>query len=67
MIDVDLKQYYNKKVSIICSNGQTFSGTVDDFFFAEDNESGNESIILKTGSDDFYEFTEEDIERIQIL
>ena len=44
-----------------------FNGIVDDYFFPEDNESGLESIVVKTGSGDFYEFTEETIEEITVI
>ena len=64
---MSLKTYYGKKVNIVDSNGQMFNGIVDDYFFPEDNESGLESIVVKTGSGDFYEFTEETIEEITVI
>jgi hypothetical protein len=62
-----LKSYYGKKVNIIDADGREFNGVVDDYFFPEDNESGLESIVVKTGSGGLYEFTEETIGRITII
>ena len=64
---MSLKSYYGKKVNIVGTDGQEFEGIVDDYFFPEDNESGLESIVIKTGSGDFYEFTEETIEKITVI
>ena len=64
---MSLKSYYGKKVNIVDTDGQEFEGIVDDYFFPEDNESGLESIVIKTGSGDFYEFTEETIEKITVI
>ena len=63
---MNLKSYYNKHVKIITDNGQMFIGFVDDYFFSEDNENGLESITLKT-NDGVYEFSEEDVYKIEIL
>lgn len=63
---MSLQSYYGKKVNIVATNGLTFSGIVDDYIFPEDNENGLESIVIKTGSGDLYEFTEETIEKITI-
>lgn len=64
---MSLKSYYGKKVNIVDTVGQAFNGIVDDYFFPEDNESGLESIVIKTGTGDFYEFTEETIEEITVI
>jgi len=63
---MSLKQYYNKKVIIVATNGKSISGIVDDYIFPEDNESNLESIVLKT-KDGLYEFTSENIEKIEII
>jgi len=63
---MNLKSYYNKHVKIITDNGQMFIGFVDDYFFPENNENGLESITLKT-NDGVYEFSEEDVYKIEIL
>ena len=62
-----LKSYYNKTVKIVDNNDQSFNGIVSDYFFAEDNESGMESIVIETDNGDLYEFTEEDIDHITII
>jgi hypothetical protein len=64
---MSLKSYCGKNVNIVDTDGQSFNGIVDDYFFPEDNESGLESIVIKTGSGDFYEFTEETIEKITVI
>lgn len=64
---MSLKSYLGKKVNIVDTNSQLFSGIVDDYFFPEDNENGLESIVVKTGSSDFYEFTKETIEEITVI
>ena len=64
---MSLKSYYGKKVNIVDTEGQMFSGVVDDYFFPEDNESGLESIVIKTESGDLYEFTEDAVERISVI
>ena len=61
---MDLKNYYGKKVNIITTNGKSFNGTVNDYFFPEDNESGLESIVVDTYDGDIVEFTAKDIETI---
>ncbi len=62
-----LQIYYGKKVSIVATNGRSYSGTVNDYFFPDDNESGKESIVLDTSDGDIIEFTEEDIESINVI
>ena len=63
---MELKQYYEKYVIITAINGETFIGLVDDYFFPEDNENGEESIVVTT-SDGLVEFTSNDIEKITII
>ena len=60
-----LKSFYGKTVTIVDVNGQTFSGFVDDYFFPEDNENGEESIILKTADSEYIEFNHSDIAEIK--
>ena len=61
-----LKSFYGKQVTVVCDNGQTFSGVVDDYFFPEDNEIGEESIILKITGSEFVEFTASEIDEIKL-
>lgn len=63
---MQLESYCGKTVSIVDNEGHVFSGVVDDYFYPEDNDSGSESIVLKTNSGDLYEFTSEVIERITV-
>lgn len=64
---MELENFYGKKVNIISTNGKSFVGTVNDYFFPDDNESGKESIVIDTLNGDAIEFTEEDIETITII
>jgi len=61
-----LKQYYNKKVHIVDTSGKEWEGLVDVYVSPEDNESGNESIIVDTGSVSV-EFEESDIKEIKVI
>lgn len=61
-----LKSYYGKQVTVICDDGQVFNGVVDDYFFPEDNDNGEESIILKTTDSGFVEFTASEIDEINL-
>ncbi len=63
---MSLIEYYNKAVIIYGNNGERIVGIVEDYIYPEDNESGVESIIVKTESG-FYEFTEEDTYEIEII
>lgn len=60
---MELKKYYNKKVHIVDSSGKEWEGLVDTYFHPEENDSGNESIIVKTESASV-EFEQTDISEI---
>ena len=62
---MNLKNYYGKHVIITTYKGRVFTGSVDDYFYPEDNEDGLESIGLTT-SDGAYEFNKNSIESIKI-
>lgn len=64
---MSLVKYYGQTVVIITDTGKAFCGTVDDYFFPDDNEHNLESIVLKTSKGYLYEFTEDDIETIEII
>ena len=64
---MSLKNYIGKTVAIIADDGKVFCGLVDDYFFPDDNEHNLESIVLKTSKGYLYEFTEDDIEAIEIF
>ena len=36
---MNLKQYYNKQVKIVSKSGKVFWGTVNDYFYPEDNDT----------------------------
>lgn len=62
-----LKQFYNKKVKIVADNGIVFLGTVNDYFYSDDNESEKESIVIDTVEGSAVEFYEDDIAEIEII
>lgn len=59
-------EFYMKKVHIIDSLGRELEGIVEDYFSPEDNESGSESIMVKTRSASI-EIKIEDIQTIEIV
>lgn len=63
---MELKKYYNKKVHIVDSSGKEWEGLVDTYIYPEENESGNESIIVKTDTISV-EFEQTDIGKIEEL
>lgn len=63
----ELKHYYGKKVTVVDVDGETFIGLVDEYIFPEDNENGEESIVIKTNGGDLVEFTSHSIKEITII
>lgn len=61
-----LKSFYGKHVTIKTPNGKVYSGDVDEYFFPDDNDNGEESIILKTNNNELVEFSPNDILEIEI-
>lgn len=61
---MNLKKYYNKKVNIVDSSGKQWEGHVDTYFHPDENDSGNESIIVKTETISV-EFEQADIAEIK--
>ena len=64
---MSLKPYINKKVKIVADNDVTFAGTVNDYFYPDENENGKESIILDTLEGQAIEFYENSIKAIEII
>lgn len=62
-----LKLYYGKRVNIVDEKGHRYNGIITDYFFADDNESGVDSIVLETIDGDLYEFTVKTIAEITII
>lgn len=62
-----LKSYYGKNVTVVLEEGEIFSGVVVEYFFPEDNELGEESIILKTKKFGLIEFTASEINEIKFI
>lgn len=63
---MSLKDYYWKKVNIESVSNGTFSGFVNEYIESEDNDSGKESIILRTEDGKLVEFEETDIRKIEV-
>lgn len=64
---MNLKQYIGKNVLISASNGKTFKGIVDEYFYADETDAGNESIVIQTADEELIEFTEKDIIDIKTI
>ncbi|MBE6691846.1 MAG: hypothetical protein E7586_00745 [Ruminococcaceae bacterium] len=67
---MDLKKIFekfvDKKVIITDIDEKRFMGIIDDYIDAEDNYSNKEGIILNTKSG-LYEFTKDDIKKIELI
>ena len=62
-----LLNFYNKNVRIIATNGKEFEGKIDEYIYCEDNENGNESIVMDDKlSGNLVEFYANDIKTIVI-
>ena len=61
---MNLKQFYDKKVRILTNDEELFEGTVCDYFYPEDNDTEEESIVVDTGNEQFIEFYPSDIKKI---
>jgi hypothetical protein len=56
-----------KKVKILDVDGEVFSGTVSDYFYPEDNEPEEESIVIDSSTGDLLEFYERYIKSIEVV
>jgi len=43
-----IRQYMNKQVNVICTNGHIVSGKLDDYASESDNEPDGEMVIVNT-------------------
>lgn len=63
----NLSKYIEKVVCILADNGETFIGVVEDYFCADENEDGKESIVVKVEDGSLIEFRQEDIDEISLI
>lgn len=59
--------YSGHWVRIVDENDKVFEGFISDYFYADDNESGNESIVLENAYKNLVEFEEKDIKKITVI
>ena len=59
--------YSGKYVRIITPDNKVFEGFISEYVYADDNESGNESIIMDSSDGRLIEFEETDIKEIVVL
>ena len=59
--------YSGKYVRIITLDNKVFEGFISEYVYADDNESGNESIIMDSSDGRLIEFEETDIKEIVVL
>lgn len=68
---MELKKYEGKKVKIVDVDDIVFEGTVTDYIYPDEDETGLESIIIKCSKGPLHgqsvEFWEKDIKEIDIL
>lgn len=64
---MNLKRYYNKKVTITDTNDQVYVGTVSDYFYPEDNEPEVESIVIDSLDGNLCEFHPDNIKNIEVI
>lgn len=70
---MELRKYFNKKVKIIDKEGYTWKGVVTEYTPAIDDDNGIENIDVvieennKFNTGGCYEFTEKDIEKIEVI
>ena len=62
---MEFKILYGKKIQIYTVDREYYFGIVDECFDAEDNESGEESFLLRCKDGSLVEFSEEDIVEIR--
>ena len=63
---MNLKEYYSKKVNIVDASEKHWSGVVEDYCHPDENESGNESLIVRCGTK-LIEFELGDIKTIKVI
>ena len=59
--------YSGKQVRIVALDDKVFEGYVSEYVYANDNESGNESIIIETRDGRLIEFEATDIKEIVVI
>lgn len=64
---MNLKAFYNRTVYVTTDTGLTFLGKVSDYFYSDNNENGEESIVVDTLNGSAIEFYEKDIASIGYL
>lgn len=61
-----LVNFYGRNVIVILTDGSYITGTVSDYVYPEDNENGEESIIIDTNSGEIIELYEHDMLSISV-
>lgn len=64
---MDLSNYYDHYVYVVCADDRVFRGYVTFYFAPEENENGRESIIVDADNSEAVELYQEDISVIRIL
>ncbi|MCM1266358.1 MAG: hypothetical protein NC302_00525 [Bacteroidales bacterium] len=63
---MELRNFLGKKVNVYSNSSEKFSGTAVDYIYADESESGNESIIVSR-EDSAVEFERKDIRKIEVI
>ena len=64
---MNLVKFFGSYVKVLCTDGRVLIGEVTEFFYGNENENGQQSIVLDCPSfDEEIELYEDDVEDIEI-
>ena len=61
-----LSDFFEKRVNVVCTDGDILTGYVGDYIDPIDNENGKPSIVIDTDSGALIELYEDDIKSIKV-
>lgn len=64
---MSFKSCIGKTVLIVTKTGEKFFGVVEDYFFSDDSEQNQESIVIRIPEGYLIEFTQNEIEVIETV
>lgn len=62
---MELAKYYGKTVNIVTNLNKNFTGIVGDYIYGDENESGNDSIVVINGKN-AVELEKDEIKKIEV-
>jgi len=64
---MNFKNLVGETIKVTTVKGKIYRGIVEDYCFPDDNESGDESIIVKFDKDNYGEFDKTNIRTLEIV